>query len=212
MMLLLAACGGSGSADASEGSQLTLVSLDEEGSSEPDDAASESSAATVTDGELTFEEAQLSFAACMRDTYPEWPDPDVDAQGGRLGFSPDTLEELGVDADDDDFRDRMRECQDASFQGVARPDRGLTDEQRAELEDDLLALFACVRETPGYEEIPDPDFSGGAPGFGLRELFEEGGVDPGEFRDLMQECQSELGIEGVGGPGGRGPGPGPARG
>lgn len=201
LALFAAACS---SSDDSADSDSQIATLDDGVGASGDDALA-ATTTTAPQEELTFEEAQLNFAACMRDTYPEWPDPDPDAQGRGPGFDREVLTELGVDFQDADFRDLLQECQSDNFQGVAGAGADLSPEEQAELEDDLLALFACVREQPGYEDIPDPDFSGTAGGFGgLRELFQTGDIDPQEFRTVMQDCQAALGIEG--GQGGRGPG------
>lgn len=197
--LLAAACSSSGGGDS--GGQLATL---DGGGASGDDALAATTTEAPTEA-LTFEEAQLDFSACMRETYPEWPDPEPDAQGGRGGFDPAVLEELGLDFRDEGFRTVLDACRDESFEGVAGVGQERSAEEQAELEDDLLALFACVRENPGYESLPDPDFTTGeGGGFGLRELFTEGDMDPQEFRGLLQECQTELGIEG----GGRGPGGG----
>jgi hypothetical protein len=195
LALFGAACS---SSDDGADTESQIATLDDGGGASGDDALA-ATTTTAPEEEITFEEAQLAFAVCMRETYPEWPDPDPDAQGGRLGFDRGALEELGIDFQDADFRDLIQQCQGDNFQGVAGAGNDLSAEEQAELEDNLLALFACVREQPGYEDIPDPDFSGGEGGFGLRELFQSGEVDPQEFRTVMQDCQTSLGIEGGGG-------------
>ena len=197
-VVFAAACSDSG--DGSD-PETQIVTLGEAAGASGDDALAATTTTAVED-EKTFEEAQLDFAACIRETYPAWPDPDPDAQG--FGFNREVLEEIGVDFQDQEFRDLLQACQGTSFEGTAGQGQDRTAEEQAELEDNLLALFACMREVPGYEDIPDPDFGNGQQGFGLRELFEGGGIDPQEFRTVMQDCSTDLGIEG--GPGaGRGP-------
>ena len=158
------------------------------------------SAGSDDEPELTFEEAQLEFAACMRETIPDWPDPDPDAQGGRLGFGPEALQELGIDPGSDDFRVALESCQE-NLRGVVGGGPERTAEEQAEIEDQLLSLLACVRGIPGFEDIPDPDFDGGA-GFGLRQLVEAGDLDGEQLRAAMQQCQEDLGLQDLRGPGG----------
>ena len=205
--VLAAACS---SSDDTSDTASQLATLDDAGGATGSDALA-ATTTTVPDEEITFEEAQLDFARCMREVYPEWPDPDPDAQGGRLGFSPETLQELGLDFQDEGFRAEVSDCQGESFANVAGQGDDLSPEEQAEREDALLALFACARETPGYEDLPDPDFSNSGAGFGLRALFEDGDIDPQEFRSVMQDCQASLGIEGVGGRGGAPGAPGAGR-
>ena len=206
LALVAAACGGSGS----DGDADAIASLSEDAAPAGEDALAAESDETPEE-ELSFEDAQLEFATCMRETYPEWPDPDPDVGRGRLGFAPDQLDDLGVDFRDPEFQTALEDCGEV-FQGVVGAIGELTPEEQAELEDNLLALFACVRETPGFEDIPDPDFGGTGPGFGLREIFESGEIDPRDFRDAMQSCAGELGLEGGPGGGGfRGPGGGGPR-
>ncbi|MDG2114414.1 MAG: hypothetical protein P8N02_17595 [Actinomycetota bacterium] len=194
LALFAAACSGS---DDGADSESQIATLDDGGGASGDDALA-ATTTTLPEEEVTFEEALLSFAVCMRETYPEWPDPDPDAPDGRR-FDREVLQDLGIDFQDQGFRDLLQQCQGDNFQGVAGTADDLSPEEQAELEDNLLALFACVREEPGYEDIPDPDFSGGEGGFGLRELFESNDIDPQEFRTVMQDCQTSLGIEGGGG-------------
>ncbi len=196
--LLVAACSGSSS---SENETTQLATLSDDGVAASGDDALAATSTTEVDDEVDIEEAMLDFAACMRETYPDWPDPDPDQAGGRF-FSPETLEAAGVDFRSEEFRDVRQACEGENLQGVAGAGQERTPEEQAELEDNLLALFVCVREVPGFEDLPDPDFGGDGQGFGIRQLFEGGELDPAEFRNAMQECQTQLGIEGLGGPGG----------
>ncbi len=203
MALLGAACSSAdGGADETT-TELATLQTDTGGAS-GDDALAASTTSTEPDAEVDLEEALLAFAACMRETYPNWPDPDLSDGVGRF-FDPQALQDAGVDLTGDGFREARQTCEEENLQGVAGQTPERTPEEQAELEDNLLALFACARETPGFEDLPDPDVSGGQ-GFGLRELFQDGRFDPVEFRDVMQACQTDLGIEGPGRPGGRGSG------
>lgn len=203
-ILILAACGGGGE-DTADGADIaTLETI------APDEQAADSEVTTadgdVDEVEITFEDAQLAFSQCMRDNgFQEWPDPDPNADSGGAGFGNVDLGSLGIDRGDEDFRSAIDLCRE-NFDGVAGGRQDLDPAQQAEAEDNILALFACVRANPGWENLPDPEFGGD--GFGLRELFQSGEFNPQELRPLLQECQQELGIEGLnrnGGQGGRPP-------
>ncbi|MCP3939824.1 MAG: hypothetical protein GY708_31160 [Actinomycetia bacterium] len=205
LVLLVAACSGSSSDDADDagGEIRTLDSNVTEVATGAGDLTTEDASNEAPDEERTIEDAQLEFAVCIRESgYPEWPDPDPNAEGGA--FRGQDLEALGIDFDDQEFREALDSCRSV-FEGVAGGREDLDPEQQAEREDQALALFACIRQNPGWEDIPDPDFSSQGGG-GLRELFINGDLDVDEFRTLAQECQTELGIEGGGFGGGRGPG------
>ncbi len=196
VVLLTAACSGSSSDDADgvSGEIRTLDSTATEVAAGVGDAAADVASDDTPDEQRTFEDAQLEFAVCIRDSgFPEWPDPDPNAEAGP--FRGQDLEGLGVDLDDPEFRQALDACRSV-FEGVAGGRGDLDPEQQAEREDQALALFACIRQNPGWEDIPDPDFSG--QGGGLRELFINGDLDVDEFRTLAQECQAELGFEGGG--------------
>lgn len=201
-VMLIGGCSSSADDDA-----VALASLSDDGpGASGADALGPTSTTDDPPDALSFEDAQLAFAECMRGDYPQWPDPATGPDGQIMRISPETLSDMGIDIGDADLRDRLDACRADAFEGVTRPGGGLTDEQQAELEDNLLALFACVRETPGFEDLPDPDLTEGAGGFGLRSLVEDGSLDPVEFRSLIQQCQEQLGLEQLG-PSGRGPGP-----
>ncbi len=201
MALLITACGGESESAAPE-----LASLA--------DAAEVSDDATTSDtgeideideAERTFEDAQLDFAACMRESGIEsWPDPEPGADGPGAFRNLD-FEALGIDPQSADFRETIDECR-GEFEGVAGGQGELSPEEEAERLDDQIALAECIRQNPGWEDFPDPDPNGG--GFaGVRELFQAGDLDVEAFRELAQTCATELGIEaGPGGGAGRGPG------
>ena len=192
-----------GMADA-DGTELAagVLSVGAKGSAGAvdDDDTDEADNGADTDGgedvemstELTLDDAQLEFAACMRETYPEWPDPL--STGGPV-FDPESLSDLGIDLRDESVREELRECRSV-FEGVAGTGNQPTPEEQAEREDMQLALFACVRAEPGYEWLPDPDFSSGGRGLGgMRKIFQSRGVNLRELMGLMRGCQSELGLE-----------------
>lgn len=213
--LIAAACGSSDGDDAADVGLATLETSTADGAGDGDIAAGADSTAADSDttdadstdeAPATFDDAQLDFAQCLRDSgFTDWPDPDPSTAGGRGGFGNVDLTALGIDRDDADFQAATEECR-SSFDGVTGGRGELDPEQQAEAQDRLIELFACIRENPGFEDLPDIDLGGG----GLRELITSGDIDIEEFRELSQACQTELGIEGGlgGGPGGRGAGAG----
>jgi hypothetical protein len=95
---------------------------------------------------------------------------------------------LGIDFEDEDFQALLDACA-GELQGVVSQRLGSSPEEQAETEDGLLDLFACVRESPGFEDLPDPDFSNGAGGFrALRNRFANGEFDPAAFQIAAQKC------------------------
>jgi hypothetical protein len=73
---------------------------------------------------------------------------------------------------------------------VVRQQLGQSPEERAETEDGVLELFTCVRETPGFEDLPDPNFSQNGLR-AMRSIFVEGGFDLTEFQLEAQKCIEE---------------------
>ncbi len=204
LLLGATACAASG-ANESGGGQIATLEDTATPASDTETSLSESSGVeSQTTGtqaappeEMTIEEAQLEFAACMRETYPQWPDPSPEGGfGGRAA-----LEELGIDPQDGAFADVLDQCRSV-LQGVVGV-TALSPEEQAERQDTVLAVFACVREQPGFENVPDPNFEAGAGrGFGMRELFQSGEIDPQAFASAIQQCATDQGLEGQAGPGG----------
>lgn len=198
--LVSAACGGRNTADSGG-----LATLEDEIV-----AGVAGDAATAT---VDAEEALLAFAACMRENgYPGFPDPTVNADGSiEFGFRGGALEDLDIDPRSDEFRVAMEACQDL-LEGVAFGPRGGGEFDITELQDQLLAMAACLRDK-GFD-VDDPDLSGfgGGPG---------GGAGPGggfgdalDFSDpdvqaAMEACREEIGLTGpgIGGQGFGGPPP-----
>lgn len=198
LALFASACGGDAES-AGAGADIATLADDATDVDSDEGAAEGSSETEEDDTERTFEDAQLDFAVCMRASgIEEWPDPA--AGSGGAGFRDLDFEALGIDPASDDFRTIIDECR-AELDGVAGGREGLTPEEEAEQLDSQIALAACIRENPGWEDFPDPDPNGN--GFdGIRELFQSGDLDPAEFRELAQTCAADLGLEQ--GPGGGG--------
>ena len=198
VLLAAAACAASGADESGTGQIATLAETAASGASSSDgESRTATTAEAAASEEMTIEEARLGFAACMRETYPQWPDPSPEGGfGGR-----EALEELGIDPQDGEFPDVLDECRSV-LQGVVGV-TALSPEEQAERQDTVLAVFACVREQPGFEGVPDPNFDAGAGrGFGMRELFGSGEIDPQTFASAIQQCATDQGLRGQPGPGG----------
>lgn len=177
--IVIVSCG-SGSADGD--ASIASLSGDIDSAEEQTDE-DETSSSIV--GTVSIEDAQLNFAACMREEYPAWPDPDSST---LRGYEPETFAELGIDVQGDDVQALIDVCA-SELRGVVSQRLGSSPEEQAETEDGLLDLFACVRESPGFEDLPDPDFSNGAGGFrALRNRFANREFDPEAFQIAAQKC------------------------
>jgi hypothetical protein len=171
------ACGSSSSSD--EG----VAELDDAATTTADDDETDESDAN---DEQDPEEAALAWAKCMREHGVDVPDPEV-GEGGRLTIRPGTGRRLG-DIDSDAFREARDAC--GSPFGTAGPPP-LSDEQREQLQETMLAFAKCMREHG--VDMPDPDFSGGGG------VFRVGGgpgrgIDPDDptFQKAQKACQEIL--------------------
>ena len=209
--LVLASCGGGGDDESvpqiatlettapveqASGVDVT-VATSTTSVSEADPDGDEVTTDPVDEEEVTFEDAALDFAFCMRDSgFPQWPDPEPGVRAVDLLRT--DLEALDIDRNDPDFQEAVQECR-GSFEGVTAAQQDFTAEQQVAIEDAVLAIMACVRELPGYEEIPDPDFT--APG-GLRgafaAIFQTGRYDLAETLEAIDSCREDLGFPRLG--------------
>lgn len=161
-------------------------------------------AGTVPDGR-TAEEAFLAFAACMRDEGIVLNDPEFEADGTlRLN-----LRGLVVgDVDEEEILAARAVC-DVELEGITQ---AFEREDRSDIEDQLFAYAACMREN-GYD-MPDPIYverthtpgqGGGGDGGPFGKLDR---TDP-EFIEANDVCQvqfDDLWMGSGGGPGGGGGG------
>jgi len=177
-VLALVAAACGGSAGADEG----VASLD--GSTQLE------SAATTAAPELT------------RDEGFDVEDPTVDSEGNLRLARPAEAQEEGFD------REAYRAAREACDEFLENVSLGFRDEDRTEIEDQLLEFAACVREN-GYD-MPDPEFSGtpgqGGGGGPFGDIDRE---DPA-FQAAAEACQDVLpgggGAGGLRGGGGAGDG------
>ena len=197
LALVLAACSGSESDGVA-----TLEAAESEALAEDiEDAA----------GDVTDEEALLTFAQCMRDNGVEsFQDPVVDADGS-VGFA---FGGGGGNQDGGPFGGVEQEVVQAAFQAcsdnlenVAFGPRG-GDFDEAEFQDTFVEFTACLREE-GLE-VDDPDFSNFGPGQGGGNEDGDGPGGPGglrgqldinnpEVQAALEACQEIFGGLGPGG-------------
>lgn len=151
----------------------------------------------AADGEVALEDAQLDFSQCMRDNgYSQWPDPPYGVlQGAQRQVD---IQALGIDHRAPEFRETIRLCRQV-FEGVAGRGLKIDPEQRAEIEDRILQLIACIRSEPGFENVTDPDFSAGLPfRQAVRQVFATGEWEPDKVRVALSACRNELGLKPAG--------------
>ena len=161
----------------------------DDGSALPD-AAGASSASPSGDDEadLDPEDAMLKFAECMREHGVDMPDP---SPGGGVRMNGEGLSEDQMEA-------AQAACQ--KWMDMAEPEDGgkeLTEEEKQS----FLDMAACMRER-GYN-FPDPEFDGGR----VTQKVEKGegdlpGPDDPAFKQDMEECSAEAGLEPPGDDGG----------
>ena len=111
-------------------------------------------------------------------------------QNGLSGCRTETVIGEGLDISGTDFQEVLDSCRANELQGVVRQQLGQSPEERAETEDGVLELFTCVREKPGFEELPDPNFSQNGLR-AMRSIFVDGGFDLTEFQLEAQKCIEE---------------------
>jgi hypothetical protein len=185
---VFAGCGGGGSGD-DDG----VASIDEGAAADSgDDDGGSAGGGPVDESEV--QDAFLEYAQCMRDNGIDMPDPEFDGNGGvSMGFDASS----GVDPESEEFKAADEECQPIIEE--ARPDIQLSPEEKAELQDRLVALAECMRAR-GHD-MPDPEvaddggvmISRGGPD------SEQGGPPDEQFDQDMEECHEEAGIDGPGG-------------
>ena len=174
MLLVLVGCASVDSSDVASIRDAAAV---------PSDSADSST--TRDDG--------LAFAQCMRENGIEFPDPDPE---GGFGFG--NGQGPNFDRNSPDFREAIEACQELR-PGGGRGNRTFD----AEAQEAAIGLAKCMREN-GHD-FPDPQFDANGSRVGGNSFGRQGFSDP-DFREDIQNCRQESGLE-FGGPGGRG-GPG----
>jgi hypothetical protein len=179
LVLILAACGGSGD-DTANGTAPTLPTLNETTA-----ADAEPDAATTTTEAVDPEEAMLEYAVCMREHGVDMPDP------GSSGDGSFVIGGSGGEGDFEAFEEAAAEC-DPILES-AFGDFELTPEQETEFMDQQLAFAQCMRDQG--VDWPDPDPSGEDAVISI-ELGDNG--DPEAMNAAMEKCGDGLFGEGSG--------------
>jgi hypothetical protein len=194
LALAVSACAGG---DSAEGAQVASLG----GSSTETETETET---TTTGTSEDPQEILLDYTECMRDEGIDLPDPDF--SGGAGGGARIQLGPNGIDPDDPKFQAAREKCEPILETLQQRFDPA----RQEEFQDAALEFAKCMREH-GID-VPDPDFSDGAPGR-RREggPFGDSGIDPDDpkvqaAREECDEVFADLGGRFGGGPGGVGGG------
>ena len=147
--------------------------------------------------DIDAEESLLEFAQCMRDNgVPDFPDPEMDADGNPTFFRNGGPGEL--ETDPDTIEAAFEECGEL-VEGLIR---NFIGRDFTELEDTFLEFAQCMRDE-GID-MPDPDFSQGLiPRAGSGGIFgDDIDIESPEFEAAAEKCQTVFeGQFGLGGAG-----------
>ena len=144
LALIGAACGDSSSDDGVASVDDLVVT---------DTSIGEATTTTV----VTEEERAMGFAQCMRDNgYPDFPDPEIGADGNLDLLGGGGLAQF-QNADQDDLQSALDACDDL-LEGIALSPASIGFDI-TDFQDTLLQFAICMREN-GYD-LQDPDFGGG---------------------------------------------------
>lgn len=190
--LLATGCGGSSSGPS-------VAHLGSNTSSSADPAGGGSS--PESESSASAQQKMIAFAHCMRTHgVPEFPEPSE----GRLMFhrSDRNGRVTGVNPQSAQFRAAMKACAKLAPKGGKPP----SPAEQAKLQERALHFARCMR-THGVPSFPDPKFSSGGGGFGIRiggGRRGPSGIDPSspKFQAAQRACQSIMpGPKGGPGPG-----------
>ena len=176
LLAIAAVASGCGSTSSGDG----VAALDDAATTTGDEGS-----ATNASADDDPQETALKWAECMREHGVDVPDPQVD-ENGRIRVTVQRRRAAdGVR--DEAFQSATEEC-GTPFGGDGPPQ--LSDAERQEMQETMLAFASCMREHG--VDMPDPDFSGG----GGRMLFRAGagGIDPESttFQKAQKACQQIL--------------------
>jgi hypothetical protein len=129
------------------------------------------------------EEAALAWAKCMRKHGVDVPDPQFD--NGRLTIRAGARGRRLDNIESEKFQKAQEECGEPFGRSGGPP---ISDEEREELQEAMLAFAKCMREHG--VDMPDPEFSGQGGGVQFRAGGPGGGVDPNgaTFRKAEEAC------------------------
>jgi hypothetical protein len=154
---------------------------------------------TSPDNEQSFEDAMVSYSACMREHGVDMPDP-VFNGGDETGGGEMTIAvPIGGSAagdgptggpDDSTFKAAAEACQpimDAAQQDMPK----LSAEDEAKMRDEALKFAQCMREHG--VDMPDPTFdTAGTSSVIIKGEGDQGPpVDVDKFNEAAGECESE---------------------
>ena len=187
--LLLAACGGSDSAEVAN--LGTNTTTDEEGDN--------------TEAPGDPEEAILAYTQCMRENGIDLPDPDFSGEPGQGGGG--FFGQGGIDPEDPDFQEAQEKCGSKleSIRGNFNPENQARVPRRRCSR--WPSACATVASTCPIPTSPRSLAQGGGPGGGG--ILGDSGLDPDdpEVQAALEECQEaafgDLESGRRGGPGGQ---------
>ena len=149
------------------------------------------------DNEQSFEDAMVSYSACMREHGVDMPDPTFDGKGGSMIMRTDSATGDGDAApalggpDDETFKAAAEACQpimDTAQQNMPK----LSAEEEAKMRDEALKFAQCMR-AHGVD-MPDPTFdAAGASSVIIKGEGDDSGppVDVDKFNEAATACQGE---------------------
>jgi hypothetical protein len=163
-----------------------------------DNDGSEGAAKGSPEDQSEMYDAMLEFAECMRDHGIDMPDPEIDGDGVRIRSGQDG----GPGGGDEEKLEAAHEACEHIMEDAKGNMPAPSPEERAEMQDKLVAMAECMRAR-GYD-MPDPevDDNGGV------KMKVNGGPEGPEgndeqFQKDQEECNQEAGMEeGPGGGGG----------
>jgi hypothetical protein len=195
VLALAALASGCGGSSGNSG----VAALDDQSSTSDDtndSSGSGSGSSSSNSASDDPQDAALKWARCMRKNGVDVPDPEVN--GGRITMRARAgTATSGVTPDSAKFRAAQKKC--GTPFGNARPPQ-MSEADRAEFQDALLAFAKCMREHG--VNMPDPKFGQGAGG-GVFQFGGPGsGIDPQSPRfqaaqkacdPIMQKLRDKIG-------------------
>lgn len=191
LAVLGAACGSDGGDTAAPAVIIEGASAEPVADDDAAPAGDESAAAATSTGDtVADDEAQaLAFAQCMRDEGLSFPDPTVGADGSIQLIDPNNPPD--IDANAPETEAAIDVCGELIDGASFLP----SDEDTAEIEDQLLQFADCLRDQ-GIE-VDDPDLTGGLNPGAIQEMFGDFDPQAPENAAVVATCQTA--IVGIGG-------------
>jgi hypothetical protein len=149
------------------------------------------------DNEQSFQDAMVSYSACMREHGVDMPDPTFDGNGASVIMRSDSATAAGSaaplvgGAGDETFKAAAEACQpimDAVEQNMPKP----SPEEEAKMRDNALKFAQCMREHG--VDMPDPTFdAAGTSAVIIKGEGDDAGppVDVDKFNEAASACEAE---------------------